>query len=60
MQNYRLQIQLLQVAGDGLFCQIVMNDRLLPFAGRKVTASGKVFERGGSSAIVIEKIEAQK
>lgn len=36
------------------------NDRLLPFAGQKVTASGKVFERGGSSALVIEKIEAQK
>lgn len=36
------------------------NDRLLPFAGQKITASGKVFERGGSSAIVIEKIEAQK
>ena len=36
------------------------NDRLLPFAGQMVTASGKVFERGGSTAIVIEKIEAQK
>ena len=36
------------------------NDRLLPFAGQKVTASGKVFERGGSTAIVIEEIEAQK
>lgn len=36
------------------------NDKLLPFAGQKVTASGKVFERGGSSALVIEKIEAQK
>ena len=36
------------------------NERLLPFAGQKVTASGKVFERGGSTAIVIEKIEAQK
>jgi hypothetical protein len=36
------------------------NDRLLPFAGQRVTASGKVFERGGSTAIVIEKIEAQK
>jgi hypothetical protein len=36
------------------------NDRLLPFAGQKVIASGKVFERGGSTAIVIEKIEAQK
>ncbi|HEV3308603.1 MAG TPA: hypothetical protein VGZ91_19325 [Candidatus Sulfotelmatobacter sp.] len=36
------------------------NDRLLPFAGQKVTASGKVFERGGSTAMVIEKIQAQK
>ena len=34
------------------------NERLLPFAGQKVTASGKVFQRGGSSALVIEKIEA--
>ena len=33
------------------------NDKLLPFAGQKVTASGKVFQRGGSTAIVIEKIE---
>ena len=36
------------------------NERLLPFAGQKVTAAGKVFARGGSTAIVIEKIEAQK
>ena len=36
------------------------NDRLLPFAGQKVTATGKAFERGGSTALVIEKIEAQK
>lgn len=36
------------------------NDKLMPFAGQRVTASGKVFERGGSTAIVIEKIEAQK
>jgi hypothetical protein len=34
------------------------NDKLLPFAGQKITASGKVFQRGGSSALVIEKIEA--
>jgi len=34
------------------------NDKLLPFAGQKVTASGKLFQRGGSSALVIEKIEA--
>src|SRR6266478_3050365 len=33
------------------------NDKLLPFAGQKVTVSGKVFQRGGSSAIVISKIE---
>jgi hypothetical protein len=33
------------------------NDKLLPFAGKKVTASGKVFERGGSRAIVIDKID---
>ena len=35
------------------------NSKLLPFAGGKVTASGKIYERGGSKAIVIEKIEAQ-
>src|SRR5579864_5744077 len=34
------------------------NDKLLPFAGQRVTASGKVFQRGGSSALVIEKIAA--
>ena len=36
------------------------NPKLLPFAGDKVTASGKVYERGSSKAIVIENIEAQK
>ena len=35
------------------------NENLLPFAGQKVTASGKVFQRGGSTAMVIEKIELQ-
>lgn len=34
------------------------NDRLLPFAGKKVVASGKVYERKGAHALVIEKIEA--
>jgi hypothetical protein len=34
------------------------NDKLMPFAGQKVTASGKVYERKGSRAIVIEKIAA--
>jgi hypothetical protein len=33
------------------------NEKLLPFAGQRVTAHGKVFQRGGSSALVIEKIE---
>ncbi len=32
------------------------NEKLMPFAGQRVTASGKVFARGGSTAIVIEKI----
>ncbi len=36
------------------------NDRLLTYAGQKVTATGRLFARGGSTAIVIEKIEAQK
>jgi len=35
------------------------NSKLLPYAGDKVTTTGKVYERGGSKAIVIEKIEAQ-
>lgn len=35
------------------------NPKLLPFAGDKVTATGRIYERGGSKAIVIEKIEAQ-
>ena len=35
------------------------NDKLLPFAGQKVSASGKSFQRGGSTALVIEKIAAQ-
>ncbi|PYX58736.1 MAG: hypothetical protein DMG73_10160 [Acidobacteria bacterium] len=34
------------------------NEKLLPFAGQKVTATGSVFERGGSRALVIDKIEA--
>ena len=34
------------------------NHRLTEFAGQKVTAEGKVFEKGGSRAIVIQKIDA--
>lgn len=33
------------------------NDKLLPYAGKMVTVSGKVFDRGGSKAIVISKVE---
>jgi hypothetical protein len=33
------------------------NDKLLPYAGKQVTVSGKVFQRGGSNAIVISKVE---
>ncbi len=36
------------------------NEKLVPFAGEKVVASGKLFERGGSKALLIEKIEAAK
>ena len=36
------------------------NPKLLPFAGDRVIASGKVYQRGGSKAIVIEEIEAQE
>jgi hypothetical protein len=35
-----------------------LNDKLLPYAGQTVSVSGKVFQRGGSIAIVISKIEA--
>ena len=34
------------------------NDRLLKFAGERVTASGKAYVRGGSHAIVLEKVQA--
>jgi len=33
------------------------NARLIKFAGQKVTVTGKVFERSGSRALVIERIE---
>ncbi len=32
------------------------NPKLLPFAGEKVTVTGKIYQRGGSRAIVIDKI----
>jgi len=33
------------------------NDKLLPYAGKSVTVSGKIYDRGGSKAIVISKVE---
>lgn len=33
------------------------NAKLLPVAGQRVTATGKLYRRGGSHAIVIEKLE---
>jgi len=35
------------------------NEKLLPFAGQRVTATGKTYTRGGSTAFVIEKIGAE-
>jgi len=35
------------------------NEKLLPFAGQRITVTGKVFDRGGSRAIVIDTIQAQ-
>src|SRR5438046_9184883 len=36
------------------------NDKLLTFAGQNVTVSGKVYERVGSTALVISKIDDAK
>jgi hypothetical protein len=35
------------------------NAKLLPFAGDTVAATGRVYQRSGSKALVIEKIESQ-
>jgi len=36
---------------------VSQNKRLTPYAGRRVTASGKVYTRGGSNALVITSIK---
>jgi len=36
------------------------NERLLPFAGKRVTVTGKAYKQGGSNAIVIDKIAEAK
>jgi hypothetical protein len=33
------------------------NEKMMPFAGKKVTASGRLFQRGGSNALVIQEIK---
>jgi len=35
------------------------NERLIPYAGQRVTVSGMVYQKGGSRAIVINKIERE-
>jgi hypothetical protein len=35
------------------------NPKLLPFAGQKVNVTGTLYKRGGSTAIVIDKIQPQ-
>jgi hypothetical protein len=34
------------------------NERLVPYAGKRVTATGRVYARGGSQALVIETLAA--
>jgi len=34
------------------------NDKLMAYAGKMVTVTGKVYTKGGSKAIVIDKVEA--
>jgi hypothetical protein len=38
---------------------VSQNERLKPFAGKRVTATGKIYVRGGSTAIVLEKINGE-
>jgi hypothetical protein len=37
-----------------------VRSKLLPFAGKLVKITGKIYERGGSKAITVEKIEEVK
>ena len=36
------------------------NTKLLPYAGKRVTAAGKMYAKGGSQAIVIQDVSAEK
>jgi hypothetical protein len=35
------------------------NERLMEFAGKRVVVTGKVYQRAGSRAIVIAKVQAE-
>jgi hypothetical protein len=45
---------------DGATPSKGQNDKLLPYAGQQVTATGTVYDRAGSKAIVLEKVAAAK
>jgi hypothetical protein len=45
---------------DGAMPAKSQNEKLLPYAGERVEVSGKIFDRGGSHAIVIESIKQVK
>src|SRR4051794_12134603 len=45
---------------DGATPSKGQNDKLLPYAGQQVTASGTVYDRAASKAIVLEKVAAAK
>lgn len=36
------------------------NAKLVPYAGKRVTVSGKIYAKGGSQAIVMQNISAEK
>ena len=60
--------QLVILAKDGSICWPIdsatpakgQNAKLLEFAGNRVKATGKLYDRGGSHALVIESIAAVK
>jgi hypothetical protein len=35
-------------------------DKLVPYAGKRVTVTGKMYAKGGSQAIVMQNISAEK
>lgn len=35
------------------------NDKLIPYAGQRISLTGKIFQRGGSKAVVIDNIKLE-